>query len=647
MVVVNSKILVTDDEPRICKSLSFFLEKQGLQVTVANSGIEALELMADEKYDLFLIDKQMPEMDGFQLMDFIMDKEPDTPVIMMTGNASIDSAIHALKKGAYDYLRKPFEYEELIKTVKNALNHKKLKDENLAIAGRLDMSEKRYQAMVQNSPDFIYTLDQNENIVFVNSAFERLLGYRTEDIVGRSFFDIVLEEDHDVARWVFNDRRMGKRSEVGIELRMKCSPTFESRKKFLTVEMKSSVVSAEDGNGFEGVYVVARDVSYRKELENQLRQAQKMEAIGTLAGGIAHDFNNLLMSIQGYTSIIMASMDTAHPHMKKLAAIEKHVRSGSDLTRQLLGFARGGKYDVRPTNINILLRDTATMFGRTKKEIQIHLDLEKKIWPVEVDEGQIEQVLLNLYVNAWQAMPYGGDIFLKTENVVLEKKDADEIGQKPGNYIKISVTDTGCGMDEETQKRIFDPFFTTKDRSCGTGLGLASAYGIIDSHKGALKVSSKPDKGSTFTIYLFSSKKKPVEKKEVPKQVMNGKETVLIVDDESHVLEVTQDMLEDMGYSVMTASSGKDAVRIYMENSQSIDLVILDMIMPGIGGGETFDYIRKINPDARIILSSGYSLQGEAEDILKRGCNGFIQKPYSMVQISQKIYDVLGHKMAV
>jgi signal transduction histidine kinase len=248
----------------------------------------------------------------------------------------------------------------------------------------------------------------------------------------------------------------------------------------------------------------------KEKLQAQLQQARKMEAIGTLAGGIAHDFNNLLMGIQGRTSLLLADIRSDHPHFEHLTEIENYVGRAAELTRQLLGFARGGKYQVLPTDLNELVENSCQMFGRTKKEITIEKKFEKDVWTVEVDRSQIDQVLLNIYVNAGQAMPTGGTLFIQTENTRLDKKFVKPYNSSPGDYIKISIKDTGVGMDADTLKMVFDPFFTTKEKERGTGLGLASAYGIVKNHDGIITAQSEKGQGATFNIYLPASGKEAV-----------------------------------------------------------------------------------------------------------------------------------------
>jgi two-component system, cell cycle sensor histidine kinase and response regulator CckA len=389
------------------------------------------------------------------------------------------------------------------------------------------------------------------------------------------------------------------------------------------------------------VFGVGIDITGRRHLENQLRQAQKMEAIGTLAGGVAHDFNNLLMGIQGRTSLMMMDTQPSNPYFEHLLGIEEYVKSATGLTKQLLGFARGGKYEVKPRDLNEIIGKSSEMFGRTRKEVVIHTHYHEDLWTVEVDEGQIEQVLLNLFLNASQAMPGGGDLFIRTENVILDEEYVMPYGVKAGRYVKSSVTDTGTGMDKGTMDRIFDPFFTTKGLGRGTGLGLPSTYGIIKNHDGIINVYSEIGQGTTFNIYLPASSK-AVSKDMVPKEKLTrGSERVLLVDDEEMILDIGKKMIEALGYSVMTAHNGRQALALYKEKPDAFNMLILDMIMPEMSGNETFLAIKEVNPAVKVLLSSGYSLEGQAEELLRLGCKSFIQKPFNMKELSEKIRCVL------
>jgi two-component system cell cycle sensor histidine kinase/response regulator CckA len=379
----------------------------------------------------------------------------------------------------------------------------------------------------------------------------------------------------------------------------------------------------------------------KAKLEAQLLHAQKMEAIGTLAGGVAHDFNNLLMSIQGHTSLIRLKNKGSDFEMEHVEGIEASVRRGANLTKQLLGFAREGKFEVKPLNLNPVLADSARLFGRTRKEISVHLKPADELWTVEADRGQMDQVFMNLFINAWHAMPGGGKLFLKTENLHLDERYARIKQLSPGRYIRISVADEGIGMSREVQQRVFDPFFTTRKFGTGTGLGLASVYGIVKNHGGHIELQSAPGEGTAFMLYLPASHQMPVREIEAFPTIQTGKGTILLVDDESAVLRVGREMLEAIGYSLLTAESGREAIDRYRRNRDIIDLVVLDVVMPDMGGGETFDLLKKLNPDIKVLLASGYRLEGEAARILKRGCQGFIQKPFDISEISQKLRSLL------
>lgn len=382
----------------------------------------------------------------------------------------------------------------------------------------------------------------------------------------------------------------------------------------------------------------------RVKLEEHIRQSQKLEAIGTLAGGVAHDFNNLLTTIMGNVALIQMKYALEPPVREKMRAIEEMVQRGSDLTRQLLGFAKGGKYEVLTTDLNALILESLDMFGRTRKEVTISTNLAPDLSSVDVDRTQIHQVLLNMFINAAQAMPSGGKLFVTSENETITEPHIYSNKGTPGAYVKLTITDTGHGMDAQTMQRVFDPFFTTKPVGKGTGLGLASAYGIIKNHGGFINVYSEKGQGTTFSIYLPASNKKINEAQEAPVTSLPGKETILIVDDEHMILSVTKDLLEELGYRILTASNGVEALAGFEEHKGSVDMVILDMVLPDMGGGEIFDRLRRIDPKLKILLASGYSIDGQARSILERGCNGFIQKPYRLGKLSQKIRDILDHK---
>ncbi len=647
-MIVTPKILIVDDDPRMCDSMKTLLSTKDYEITTACSGKEAFEFLSKNEYDVALMDIIMPDISGLQLMEHINRQHHDTLVIAVTGNANLDSAINALRQGVYDYLRKPFEYDELVKTVENALNQKILQLEKKAINGKLSQTEMSYFYLVHNSPDIIYMLDNDGRFTFISDAAQRLLKFKRDFLIGKHYSTIVYDKDLEKAKWCFNERRTGDRATSGIELRLKVGSDKENEgptsEQCIYIELKSTGMYDKTFNRHLGSHGVARDISERKILQDQFYQSQKMEAVGTLAGGIAHDFNNILMGIQGQASLMLLHADPSHKHYKHLKKIERFIQSASDLTKQLLGYAKSGKYNVRTSDLNQIITNSARMFWRTKKEIKVFTKYQKDIWPVEVDRGQIEQVLLNLYINSWQAMPNGGSLYIESENVTLKENIAKSFKNISEKYVKLSVRDTGIGMDEKIQERIFDPFFTTKEMGRGTGLGLASVYGIIQNHNGIITVNSKKDKGSTFNIYLPASDKAIKTEVEAPKHLSRGTETILLVDDEDIITDAMVELLEQIGYKVFWARSGKEAIGIYKNNKNTIDLVILDIIMPDILGGETFDRLKEMNPEIKVLLSSGYSLDGQATEIMNRGCAGFMQKPFNIKDLSVKIREVLHAK---
>jgi len=495
-------------------------------------------------------------------------------------------------------------------------------------------SEKRFRDLAESLPETIFEVNIDGQLTFANrQAFDQLLYTQHDFDQGLNGVDLLAPEDRqraiDDAIEILKGKILGLREYTALR---KDGSTFP-------VLVHSTAIYYQDRPaGLRGFMI---DISEKKRLEAQLQQAQKLKSLGTLAGGIAHDFNNLLMGIQGRTSLMALDTSSFHPHYEHLREIEQYVISAAELTKQLLGFARGGKYEVKPTDLNRLIAQNSQMFGRTKKEITIHRKYQKDLWTVEVDQGQIEQALLNIYVNAWQAMPRGGGLYIQTENVTLDANFVSPHDVKPGNYVMISVTDSGIGMDESTLKRVFDPFFTTKTKERGTGLGLASAYGIIQNHDGIITVYSVEGQGASFKIYLPSSDKIVPTAPNLSRELSGGTETILIVDDEEMILSTGRQMLERIGYSVLTAASGRKALRAYDANQAEIDLVVLDMVMPEMSGGDTFDRLKKMNPAVKVLLSSGYSINGQATEILNQGCNGFIQKPFTMNAFSQKVREIL------
>ncbi|MBN2347042.1 MAG: response regulator [Candidatus Aminicenantes bacterium] len=408
------------------------------------------------------------------------------------------------------------------------------------------------------------------------------------------------------------------------------------------IELHAFPIFGPDGK-VSGVIEYVRDITERKLLEERFIQAQKMESIGLLAGGIAHDFNNILGGILGYASWLKTNIQRDHPFYRPVDTIEKSASRAAELTAQLLAFARGGKYDIRPSSLNSVISESMKILSSTlDKSIVIDASLDESLPTVEIDVGQIQQVLLNLCVNARDAMPGGGCLSIESSVVHLSVSDTrSQPEAKPGWFAVLSVSDTGAGMDDAVKGRIFEPFFTTKEKGKGTGLGLSIVYGVVKNHGGFVNVYSEPGQGSTFKIYLPLSGKPAVAESAAEEELQGGHETILVIDDEEAIRELTADILGSYGYHVRLAADGAEGVNVFRKEMEHIDMVILDMVMPRQGGRETFMELQRIHPGVRVLFSTGYSQNGKVNEIMALGVRGFIQKPYQVRDLLAKVREIL------
>lgn len=492
----------------------------------------------------------------------------------------------------------------------------------------------KYADLYNFAPVGFFTFDPFGQILEINLTGAKLLQLELKRLKGVPFTNFIIHEDKALFRHhctaVMASQAIQK---VEIRLQPKGKDLIQAR-----IESKRSRVSSNEDIP-NRIFSVVIDITKRKLaeevhqiMEKRLARAEKLEAIGTLSGGVAHNFNNALMGIQGSISLIRFDLDPNHPHMVHLDRIEDMVERSTNLTRQLLGFAREGKYQARPIDLNTVIENTLELFTSTHRDLKTTAKLQDDYGAVAADRSQLEQVFFNLFLNAHHAMPQGGHLSIKTSAVEKKASSTRPFDRAPGSYVKITITDTGVGMDAQTCRKIFDPFFTTQELGQSTGMGLASVYGIIDNHNGFIEVQSQLGKGTRFDIYLpmIDAEVQTPEKKE--RKLRHGTETVMLVDDEPQIRQVASRMLEYLGYKVKLANSGEDAIRLY--DPARIDLVLLDMTMPDMNGGQTFDQLRILNSAIKVVLASGYSLKGRAEEIVKRGCIGFIQKPYSMSKLS-------------
>ncbi len=496
-------------------------------------------------------------------------------------------------------------------------------------------SEEKYRSLIENINIGIYRRRYDGKFLAVNTTLAKLLGYKSVDeVLSLSVVDL----------YTSPERKQQFENEL---LKNDIVRNWEEkiRKKDGSVfiaNITTSVVKDSEGNikYFDGII---DDITEKKDLEEQLFQIQKMESIGRLAGGIAHDFNNILVGIMGYAELLKLHYPDPESFEGEAAeVIFKGTNRAADLTKQLLGFARKGKYNPVSLNINEVIEETIKVSEKIfEKKISIVFEFEDNILNMEGDLHQIEQVLTNLFINAKDAMPGGGKLIIKTENTIMDEPILVEFPEfKQGDYVKISVADTGVGIRKSIEDRIFEPFFTTKSEGKGTGLGLATVYGIIKIHNGHIQVNSKPGYGTKFILYFpVTIKPEFINKEDEP--VFKGNATILVVDDVPDVRKLSEKMMKKLGFNVLLAGSGKEVVQIYTENKKKITLIVLDMIMPDMDGKETLVELRKINSEIKVLLSSGFSKDNMTPDTNFEGFNGFIQKPYKIHQLSSAIQKAL------
>lgn len=530
-----------------------------------------------------------------------------------------------------------------------------IKDENDNIIGLVgvhtDITERKQveeelqklASVVRHSSELVNLATLDGKMIFLNDAGSKMLGIDIEDVEKVNIMQVIPDHLQEVVQLELLPELMENRTWEG-ELQ------YLNLKTGTLTDVYAVTFTITDPVTGAPLYLanVSLDITDRKKaeeeakkLQEQLIQAQKMESIGRLAGGIAHDFNNILVSIMGYAELLKMKFNDPSTNENQVVdvIIQEAVRA-ADLTKQLLGFARGGKYNPIPLNINSAIEDTVRVLEKIfEKNIKVEYDFENNVNTIEADENQMSQVLTNIIINAKDAMPHGGKLIFKTENVYFDEeytKINPEV--KSGVYVKISITDTGTGMTKEVKNSMFEPFYSTKGK--GTGLGLATVYGIVNNHGGHINVYSEPGEGTIFTLY-FHVTDREVKKKEKVAAIIKGEAAILVVDDEEHVRDLTEEVLMELGYEVILAKNGKEAIKLYEERKNEIDLVLLDMIMPEMAGRETNLRLRNINPDVRVLLSSGYSQNGIATEILNEGAVGFIQKPFKIQELSKVINDIL------
>jgi len=624
------------------------LERKGFNVkwTRVDTKKGFIEALA-EKPDLLLADYFVPSFDAMAALQMYRQLKLEIPLIVYSGKISEEIAVECMKSGATDYVFKD-NLSRLCPVVKRALEEIKIYRKNRQSEEALRESEEKYRTLYDSSRDAIMILSTDKVFLNGNPACVKMFGCRDEDeFISLTPTALSPEYQMDGALSVEKSQKM-----ISIAMEQG-SHFFEWKHKRVNGEefYARVLLASIKLSGKKILQATVRDITEHKKLEAQLRQSQKMEAIGILAGGVAHDFNNILTTIIGNAELALMNVIKDKSLRKGIKEIKKAGERAASLTRQLLAFSRKQIVQPKILDINELLTDMEKMLGRLiGEDIEMLTIPAPALWQVEIDPGQIEQVIMNLAINAKDAMPCGGKLTIETANADLDENYSHEHGieeKKSGRYVMLAVSDTGIGMDKETHEHIFEPFFTTKKVGKGTGLGLATVYGIVKQNNGFIWVYSEPKQGAIFKVYLPEVKKDADPEKKEKKSVvkLNGSETVLIVEDDGLLRNLTQNTLQRYGYKVLDAENGEDAIRVCKEYDGRIDLMITDVVMPKIGGREAAKRLLPLYPQMKVIYMSGYTDDAIVHHgVLEPGLN-FLEKPFTPKGLARKVREVLNQKV--
>ncbi len=633
----DQRVLIVDDDPAMCRSLKALLYDHGSMLETTCSAREAIARMQEDLFDLVLLDLYMPEMNGFQVMDHINHQSPDTFVIIMTGNSSENTTIQAIRKGAYDYIKKPFEPEKMIKSVANALAQRKLIKERNQIMEALRESEQRMKAILQASPVGIVLVTDKQQIAWGNERLYRMLGYENDALQGKDM-RVLYREDKEYHRVIQGLHDGVIRSEnASVE-------TQWVRKDQTSFECMLCGCSLDPMDPSKGCIVTANDISESTRLHLQLQRAQKMETLGTLAGGVAHDLNNILSGLVSYPELLLMQMSEDDPLRRPLRTIQKSGEKAAAVVQDLLTLARRGVAVTEVVNlVEIIYQylkspeyDNLRSF-HPLVEVETHLDAG--ISNILGCATHLSKTVMNLVVNAAEAMPEGGKIVISTENVYIDRPVKGYEDVVTGEYVVLRVSDTGVGIPPEDTQRIFEPFYTKKKMGrSGTGLGMAVVWSTVKDHHGYIDVQSTENEGAVFTLYFPATRN---EKEEEPvgldfHRLAGNGESILIVDDVEEQRFIASQMLKALAYSVETVSSGEEAVK-YLKTEKA-DLLILDMIMdPGMDGLETYKKILEIHPGQKAVIASGFSETDRVKEAQSLGVGAYIKKPFLLEKLGSAV----------
>ncbi|MBN1829394.1 MAG: PAS domain S-box protein [Deltaproteobacteria bacterium] len=513
---------------------------------------------------------------------------------------------------------------------------------NARMYEKIRENEEWFRAISENAPDIIYALSREGSLTYVNSAWEEILGYPQNTVLNQPFTNFILEEDLNSYTETF--RRIKDNQETVRNTTFTLRDIHNSPRLFSF----NGAPNTNDRGTVTGIVGTLKDITEQRNLENQLQHASKMEAIGTLTGGIAHDFNNIIQAIGSYVELLMMRKADQDPDFRYLANVNSLTRRATDLIQELMLFSRKVESKLHPVDLNDEITNLYELLSNTiPKMISIKLNLENDLAFINGDHSQLGQVIMNLAVNARDAMPEGGILEIMTKNVYVNKNiwpDGNEI-IKEGAYAMIGVRDTGCGMHQDTVEHIFEPFFTTKPAGKGTGLGLSVVYGIVKNHSGYIVCESEQRKGTTFKIYLPALEihgEAPRIAETAKAAATAGEGTILLVDDEVSLLETGRDILNHYGYTTLSASSGEGAIEIYKKEGSKIDIIMLDLIMPGMGGERCLSELRQIDPEIRVIVTSGYSANFQIDGRFDKTITFFLNKPYRIDDLINSIQTALA-----
>ena len=642
-MTLRIRILVVDDAREHAEMVVEFLRLSetwgGAQMDIATTYEQALDAMQRTAYDVAFFDYMLGARDGLALLRDVRGKGVETPVVVLTSRGAEDVAVEAMKAGAADYLSKVYlSIEALERTIHHALALREQERQRQQAEAALRSSEERFRALVENSSDTLLLLDAEGRVTYVTPSSQRHLGWKGEDLIGHSVFDFMHPDDHDLVGTKFAEALQRPGEPITQQVRLKHSDGNWR-------VMDGVGVNRLHEPSVGAIVVNARDITDRRKLEDQLWHAQKMEAVGQLAGGVAHDFNNLLTAILGYANLLLDELPPQDSLRNDLEEIRSAGERAASLTRQLLAFSRRQMLQPQVVDINTLVAGMQKLLRRLVTEhVEVVAALAPDLMPVRVDPSSIEQVLVNLAVNARDAMPKGGRLTIETANVDLDGSYAKtHVPLEPGRYVMIAVGDTGQGMDETTRARIFEPFFTTKEQGKGIGLGLATVYGIVKQNGGYIWVYSEVGHGSVFKVYLppadSPSAAHSVTREDAGRKKF-GWETVLLVEDEDAVRVLAREVLRRNGYVVLEARHGIDALRIAERHPDDIHLMITDLVMPHMGGGELAKRLSAARPGMRVLFMSGYTDHEVMHRDLTPGV-AFVQKPFTPEVFARKVRHVL------